>query len=247
MTPAVTSLWRFPIKSHGREEVKATALAAGEAMPFDRIWAVAHDRSDADGRSWVSCRNFSIGSKAERLGAITSHLDEASQTVTLHHPDLPDLTFRPDTEGQALIAWAGPLIPANRAQSARVVRGQTQAFTDTEIASVTLCNLASHRAVEAAVGHPLSPHRWRSNIWFDGPDAWAEFDWLGRDVQIGGAVLRPVERTERCLATHNNPDTGRRDADVLAALDTFGHRDFSVRAVVIRGGIVRAGDTVQVL
>jgi uncharacterized protein YcbX len=54
----VTSLWRHPIKSHGREDVASTTLIAGQTMPGDRVWAVAHEASKADGSEWVPCANF---------------------------------------------------------------------------------------------------------------------------------------------------------------------------------------------
>jgi uncharacterized protein YcbX len=119
-------------------------------------------------------------------------------------------------------------------------------MTDSDFPSVTLCNMASHRAVEQRVGQELSIHRWRGNIWIDGLAPWEEFEWLDRDVRIGGAVLRVTERTDRCAATTANPDTGKRDADTLAALRSWGHEDFSVRAQVIAGGSVALGDTVKV-
>ncbi|MBV2359884.1 MOSC domain-containing protein [Thalassococcus sp. CAU 1522] len=244
MTGRVTAIWRFPVKSHGREALDAVTLTAGQTLPWDRHWAVAHDQSDADGSQWVSCRNFSIGSKAPGLGAITARLDEATATVTLSHPEREDLTFRPDTEGDKLIAWAGGFIPENRAQSSRVVRGETRGFTDSDFPSVTLCNMSSHRAVEQRIGHKLSAHRWRGNLWFDGLAPWEEFDWVDREVQIGEAVLLVRERTARCLATHNNPETGQRDANVLEALDSWGHRDFSVLAEVVRSGRIAVGDQV---
>ncbi|MDJ0822650.1 MAG: MOSC N-terminal beta barrel domain-containing protein [Paracoccaceae bacterium] len=245
MTGRVTEIWRFPIKSHGREQVEAAQLTAGQTLPWDRVWAVAHDQSDADGSEWVSCAHFSRGSKAPLLGAISAKLDEATKTITLSHPDLPDLTFQPDSDPQALIDWAGPMIPDNRAQSARVVRGAQRGFTDSDFPSITLCNMSSHRAVSQRVGHPLSIHRWRGNIWMDGLAPWEEFDWIDHEVQIGDAVLIPRERTNRCLATHNNPDTGRRDDNILAALECWDHQDFSVRAEVLKGGMVRPGDTVR--
>ena len=245
-TGRVASLWRFPIKSHGREGLDAATLTAGQTLPWDRVWAVAHDRSRADGTEWVGCFNFSIGSKAPGLGAITAQLDPQARRITLRHPDLPELTFWPDDNPDALIAWAGPLIPENRAQSVRVVPAPGRGYTDSDFPSVTIGNLTSHRAVEQRLGQPLSIHRWRCNLWLDGLAPWAEFDWIGRDIHIGEAILRPRERTTRCLATHNNPDTGRRDHDVLGALDSWGHRDFTVRAEVIRGGAVRTGDPAEV-
>jgi uncharacterized protein YcbX len=74
-----------------------------------------------------------------------------------------------------------------------------------------------------------------------------EFEWIGKDVRVGSTLLRVRERTDRCLATTANPETGKRDVDVLKALDHWGHQDFSVRAEVIEGGEIRIGDTVEAL
>lgn len=243
----VTALWRHPIKSHGREVVGEVTLSAGKSMPWDRVWAVAHDAAKAEPGTWAACVNFSRVSKAPGLMAVTAQLDEASETITLSHPDLPDLTFRPDDDPAALISWTKPLVPQDRALPTHVVRLDGRGYTDSDFPSVTRCNHASHRAVEARMEQALSIHRWRGNIWFDSDAPWAEFDWMGRDIQVGDAVLRPRERTDRCLATTTNPDTGARDADTLKALQSFGHQDFSVRAEVIKGGTIRPEDVVMPL
>jgi uncharacterized protein YcbX len=246
MTGLVTSLWRHPVKSHGREGLASTTLVEGQTMPGDRVWAVAHEHSRADDSAWAPCVNFSRVAKAPALMAITARLDDESGKVTLSHPERTDLTLDPDRDGPALIDWVKPLVPADRAAAARIVRVPGRGMTDSDFPSVTLCNMASHRAVEQRLGHPLSIHRWRGNIWFDGLPLWEEFDWLDREVQIGEAVLRVRERTDRCAATTANPETGRRDADTLGTLATWGHQDFSVRAEVIRGGTINIGDVVQV-
>lgn len=240
----VDSLWRHPIKSHGREALTRVQLNTGEAMPWDRVWAVAHDASKAVSGEWSHCANFSRVSKAPGLMAVTAKLDESSGKLTLSHPHRPDLTFDPDSEPDTLIAWTTPLVPQDRALPNRILRLDGRGYTDSDFPSVTLCNHASHRAVEAQMGMTLSIHRWRGNIWFSSDSPWVEFDWIGKEVQIGDAVLHIRERTDRCLATTSNPETGKRDADTLAALDSFGHQDFSVRAEVIRGGLVTCGDTV---
>ncbi|ABG31091.1 MOSC domain-containing protein [Roseobacter denitrificans] len=243
----ITTLLRHPLKSHGREALQHTTLTAGQPMPFDRLWAVAHEASKADGSTWVPCANFSRVSKAPNLMAITCRLNEATGTLTLSHPDRPDLTFNPDTDTDAFIAWVSPLVPQDRALPERIIKLAGRGFTDSDFPSVTLCNHASHRAVEAELKQPLSIHRWRGNIWFETDTPWIEFDWLGKDVRIGDCILTVRERTDRCLATTANPDTGMRDADTLAALDTWGHQDFSVRAEVKHGGTIRVGDQIEVL
>lgn len=245
MRGTVTSIWRHPIKSHGREALDEVTVSPGQTMPGDRVWAVAHELSRADGSEWVSCANFSRVAKAPELMAMTARLLDGK--VRLSHPKRPDLEFDPDTQAAAFLDWVKPLMPADRAASARIIRVPGRGMTDSDFPSVTLCNMASHRAVEQKLGRDLSIHRWRGNIWFDGLPVWEEFDWLDREVQIGEAVFLVRERTDRCAATTTNPETGIRDADTLGTLETWGHRDFSVRAEVVRGGLIRIGDKVEML
>ncbi|MEL7133784.1 MAG: MOSC N-terminal beta barrel domain-containing protein [Pseudomonadota bacterium] len=243
----VTQLWRHPIKSLGRERIAKTELVAGQSMPWDRIWAVAHDATKAEPGAWASCHSFSRVSQAPALMAVTARLNEKTETLTLSHPDQPDLTIRPDEAGADIATWMTTLVPDNRAQPSHVLRLDGRGYTDSDFPSVTLCNHASHRAVEERMDKALSIHRWRGNIWFESDAPWIEFDWMNRDIQVGDAILRPRERTDRCVATSSNPDTGQRDANTLNALDSFGHRDFSVRCEIIRGGLVRQDDVVMPL
>lgn len=250
MTHTVTDIWRHPIKSHGREALDSVTLVAGQTMPGDRVWAVAHEASKADGSAWAPCANFSRGAKAPALMAINARFDDDTGRVTLTHPDRPSLTFAPDSADDlpAFLEWVQPLMPQDRAASARILRVPDRGMTDTDYPSVTLCNWASHRAVEQAIGHALSPQRWRGNIWFDLGTAWAENDLIGREIRIGDALFKVRERVQRCLATTANPETGVRDADTLKTLNThFGHQDFSIYAEVLHGGRLAIGDTVEVL
>ncbi|MTI03197.1 MOSC domain-containing protein [Roseibium sp. RKSG952] len=245
MTGAITSIWRHPIKSHGRESLDDVTLIPGQTMPGDRVWAVAHEASKADGSEWVPCANFSRGAKAPQLMAISARLE--GDTVTLSHPKQPDLSFDPDTQQDMFLNWVTPLMPADRAASARIIRAPGRGMTDSDFPSISLCNMASHRAVEQKLGQNLSINRWRGNIWFDGLPLWEEFDWPGRDIRIGETLLRVRERITRCLATTANPETGERDADTLGALRAWEHQDFGVYAEVIEGGKIEIGNKVEVI
>ncbi len=94
----VAALWRHPIKSHGREEIKTVTLVAGQTMPWDRHWAVTHNASkiNANNPAWVICRNFMIGASTPGLAGIWAELDTETATVTLRHDMLGHFTFRPD-------------------------------------------------------------------------------------------------------------------------------------------------------
>ncbi len=249
MPGAVTQLWRHPIKSHGREALERVSLVAGQAMPWDRFWAVQHDQSNHDGEGWAECMNFMIGTRTPGLAGLWAQLDESTKQITLRHDTLGELTFRPDDylEASQFLAWVAPVIPENRAQPRRVVSAGTRGMTDSDFPSVSIMNESSHRAVSQKLGRPLEAERWRGNIWFDGLAPWEEFDWIGKTLRIGGAVLKVHERIERCMHTTANPKTGKRDADTLGALqDGWDHQDFGVYAEVIQGGPVALGDKVEV-
>jgi len=245
MTGSVSHIWRHPIKSHGHEAIQSVDLTPGHTMPGDRVWAVAHEASKADGSEWAPCANFSRGAKAPELMAIAARL--TGDTVTVDHPQRPSLTFKPDTQQDEFLDWVKPLMPADRAASARIVRAPGRGMTDSDFPSISLCNLASHRAVEQKLGMQLSPIRWRGNIWFDGLPLWEEFDWLDREVQIGGTVLRVRERITRCIATTANPETGKRDADTLGALEDWGHQAFDLYFELVRAGTIQIAGPVNML
>jgi uncharacterized protein YcbX len=215
-------------------------------MPWDRCWAVAHEASPADGSAWVPCVNFSRGSKAPKLMAINAKLDETAQTLTLSHPDRKGFTFQPDDIRQlsGFLAWIRPLMPSDRAQSARIIRLQDRGFTDTDFASISINSHASLRALSERVGLPLSPLRWRGNIWLDDLEPWAEHNWVGQQFRIGTVQFEGVEPIVRCLATTANPQTGKRDADTLGALnDGWNHQNFGLYAHVIESGEISIEDS----
>ncbi len=248
MTATLAHIARHPIKSHGREDLASVILTPGEGLPFDRHWAVAHDAAKLV-PGWNACVNFARGAKAPALMAVSAQLDEAAATVTLMHPEKPDLTFKPDDAADLarFLDWVGPLNPPDRAQPVQIVAAGC-AMTDTDYPSVAIFGLASNAALSGVLGQDLSPHRWRGNLWINGTAPWAEFDWVGKRVQIGTAILDVTERITRCRATMANPATGVIDADTLGALNTtFGHQDFGVYARVVAGGKVAVGDGVNIL
>ena len=245
MTARIESIWRYPIKAHGAERIGATDVTAGRTLPWDRVWAVAHEASRFDGSDWVHCANFTRGAKVASLMAITSRLDEASGRITLNHPDLGEAAFDPETDSDAFVAWVMPLMPADRAAPARLVSLPNRGMTDTPFPSIALIGASSLRALSGKVGRPLDRRRFRANFWIDGLGPWEEFEWVGRRIEIGGIPFDVEQRITRCLAIAANPETGRRDADPLGALeDGWGHTDIGVYLTAAGSGRIAEGDIV---
>jgi uncharacterized protein YcbX len=253
MTARVAQIWRHPIKAHGREALAAAELTAGQALPWDRAWAVAHEAARLDGAApgWAPCANFSRGAKAPQLQAIDARLDEAARRIHLTHPARPPISFAPDEAEEAarFIDWLRPLAPPGRAAPARLVAAAPgRGMTDSPFASVALLNLASNAEVGARLGRELDLGRWRGNLILDGLPAWEEFAWVGRRLRLGTGEAVVRQRITRCLATAANPATGDRDADTLGALQSgWGHQDFGVYLEITASGRVAVGDSVALL
>ncbi len=246
----LANIWRHPIKSHGREAVSRVGLTKGDTMPWDRVWAVAHEASkfDRDTRVWVPYSNFVLGSKAPELQAISASVDEASGVITLSHPAATAIAVNPDLPADAarLVAWSAAFVPPNRAAPAYVAKA-VRGMTDTTFASLSILSLSSLSDLSARADQELSMGRFRGNLWVDGWDAWAEFALIGREISLGDARFLLRERIKRCSATAANPATGKLDFDTPAFLESqFGHRDFGIYAEVVQSGEIAVGDAVIV-
>jgi len=248
----VAALWRHPIKSHGREEIKTVTLVAGQTMPWDRHWAVTHNASkiNANNPAWVICRNFMIGASTPGLAGIWAELDTETATVTLRHDMLGHFTFRPDDAADlaGFLAWVLPLCPADKYQPAGIAKVAGRGMTDTDYPSISIMTQASHKAAEDHLGAPLEQARWRGNIWLDGADAWEEMYWVGRSLRIGDAEFAVRGPIKRCMATAANPHTGLRDTDILGTLRSgWDHQNFGIYATVTKGGKITTNDNVEVI
>lgn len=247
----ISHLFRHPIKGHGVEAVRETRFAPGETMPWDRVWAIAHDaaRVTPGATDWVPCANFARGARTPDLMAIRSRVDEAKGTVTLTHPRMPALTVDPDLPEDAarLVGWAREIADPDRALPAFVVR-PTRGMTDSAFPSIAILNRATLADFEARAGAPLAMERFRGNLWLEDLAPWAEFEMIGRELRLGAATVLVRERITRCRATSASPETGRIDVDTLGLLQAnWGHRDFGIYAEVVSGGRVAVGDIAEIL
>ena len=252
MTGRLAQIWRHPVKAHGRERIDMAELEPGRALPWDRVWAVAHERScfDVDRPSWNPPGDFSRGASSPRLQQIECMTDPGFRTITFFHPDRPDLTIDPHDHGGGceFIQWVMPISLGAKLLPSRFVRAPEEAMTDTGYQSISLINLASHAALAAHLGQELSPLRWRGNFLVDGLEAWEELGWIGKRLRLGEAEFEVAEPIGRCRMTEANPETGQRDTETLRGLrDGFGHQNCGVYLKVTKGGHIEEGMEFEVL
>ncbi|MFL5289371.1 MAG: MOSC domain-containing protein [Rhodopila sp.] len=245
-------LYRYPVKGLTAEALDQAEVESGGAIPWDRAFALAQGDSGFDPANpvWLPKYNFMCLMKNARAALLFSTFDPGSRCLRIRAPDGSEVEANVMTAaGRArvaafLVAYLGE--EARGEPSFHYVPGHV--FGDQRKPVVSLNNLASLKDFEAKVGTRRHRRRFRANIWFSGAPAWAERAWIGREIQVGGALLRVVKGTTRCPATQVNPETGERDADPVAELQSlYGHIELGIHAEVIDGGRFAVGDAMELL
>ncbi len=243
MTATLAQIWRHPVKAIGREALDRVDLTAGDWLPDDRVWAVAHERSKLSGGGWEKKVNFLRGVTDPALMAVTSRLDVSGE-ITMTHPEAGSITFHPERDPETFVDWIGGIWSSDLPAPTGLYRATDAHLTDVPDPWISIASLASNRALGQRMSVELSPDRWRANLWLDGLAPWEEKEWVGKTLMIGEVRFRVTCEITRCKATMANPATGKRDADTLGALSELGHQEFGLYAEVIDGGTVAVGNTV---
>lgn len=247
MTARLARIRRHPIKSLGGEDLDRADLSSSRRLPGDREFAVlteSGERHAGDGQPdvWLPKSCFVRGAAAPALQAIRGGWQDGR--IRLTHPDLPPLTFDPETEGAALTGWLRPLWPADQPAATRLVRG-AGIWTDDRAPYVSILSLSSLAALERELGRTLGILRWRGNLWIDGWAPWAERELIGQVIRIGAVELRVAQHIPRCSVPNADPDTGHDDVDMLAELAArHGHTDFGIFAQVVTAGTIAIGERI---
>jgi uncharacterized protein len=196
MTATVAAIYRYPVKGLSAESLDSVALIPGECLPHDRRFAIALGSTlfDPQRPEWLSKIHFVMLMRDEKLAQLQTRFDAESGVLTIAEDGRRLLRERmTETEGRRLVAefftdFLGPAVNG----PLRVVEAPGHAFADarrkpnaTTDKYVSLINRASIAALEAAMGVPVDPLRFRANVYFDGASAWSEHDWIDSEIVLG--------------------------------------------------------------
>jgi uncharacterized protein YcbX len=247
-TGALAGLCRHPVKGFTPEPLTAVELAPGAGFPFDRLWAVENGPSgfDPQAPAFIAKQKFTVLANLPQVAGASTRYDEAGGVLHASAEGLAPFAGRLDEAAgrAAFAAWLGDWLGEAARGPLKVLRAPGEhRFTDHPQGQVSLINLASVRDLAQRMGAELDPLRFRANLYVEGWPAWAENDWAGATLKLGPLRARVLKSIVRCAATHVNPRTATRDADVTRALfDNYGHMLCGLYLNVLVAGRLALGD-----
>ena len=248
--PHIAALYRYPVKGLSAEPLESIRLSAGGGIPGDRAYAIENGPSGFDPAApkFLPKANFLMLMRNERLASFATRFDQESRVLTIARDGKTLAEGNLDTEAgrRAIEAFFAAHMADDLRGPPKVLSAPGYSFDDCGTPLLSLINLASLQDLEAHVGAPVHPLRFRGNLYAEGLPAWREFDLVGKKIRVGGVTLEASERINRCAATNVNPETAARDLAVPRTLMTdYGHADCGIYLNVIEGGEIGLGDAIS--
>jgi len=250
MTLEITRLCRYPVKGLNAESLDRVAVTAGEGLPDDRRFALAHGATgfDVSAPAWMPKHNFLMLAKNERLARLRAHYDGATGMLAIERDGKQ--VVRADigaATGRMLVEQFFAAYMAGETRgNPKLVEAPGHMFSDTARKVVSIIGIGSIADIERVARAPVDPLRFRANLYFSGGRAWEEFDWIDRELVVGTTRLKVLKRIDRCAATTVNPATATRDMNIPRLLqDGFRHIDCGVYAEVLVDGAMAVGDRIE--
>lgn len=230
MVPArVVALARYPVKSLLGEQVTHLSLDR-RGVVGDRVWSLR----TAEGKigSGKNTRRFAA---VPGLLTVRARDDEGQLVITLPDGSTCRAADADDASERLSRLLGQPLTLA--------IETNVSHFDD---GPVSLLGSASVVAVSHEHGEHVDPARFRANIVVETDAAFAEQEWIGRQVQIGTTLLAVTMASPRCVMVEAATFDVPTQPGILSAVGRVNRARLGVVATVIREGIISIGDTLDV-
>lgn len=245
----IASIHRYPVKGLSPEPLARALLRAGRTLEADRRYAIENGPSgfDAADPQHFPKIKFLMLMRNERLAALHTQYDDLSHVLTIRADGAE--VARGDLEtfqGRAVIErYFEDHFAEELHGPPKILSADGHSFSDVANKVVSIINLASVAAIGEILGASVHPLRFRANLYVRGWPAWHEFSLLDTTLTIGDARLKVVKRIKRCAATNVDPQTAIRDFNIPQTLmQSYGHSDCGVYAVVTADGDIAVGDAI---
>ena len=256
----VESVWRYPVKSMRGEEIDE--IFAGYAGVYgDRLFAFESSANNKgfpfftgrDQRQMIRYRaRFRHPEKARRP-ANWSEAQKLSPTITPISASTDDLMIDVETpDGKSFAVYDAALIEHLRANTdgkyELTLLRSDKALND--CCPLSIFGVQSAKKLGDETGVNVDKRRFRANVYLDlnSGDGFAEDGLVGKSLRIGSkVVVQVLQRDARCMMITLDPDTAEKSPAILKAVAQAHEGMAGVYAAVLSEGVIRRGDTVEIV
>ena len=248
MSIITKNIYRYPVKGLTAESLQDAALTPGQGLKSDRRFALTLGTTPNVGATtaWMPKIAFLNLMKNEKLARLTAKFNDSSGSLSIERGGKIVVRGNITTPiGRAMIEefFSAYLINEAQGRPKLVESEQNSTLSDHSNAVISIINLASLRDLERVAGTKINPIRFRANIYIEGMEPWAEFNWVNKNILLGSASLKITKRIDRCAAINVDPETGIRSLNLLKDLKRgFGHICMGVYACVDKAGRIATND-----
>src|SRR5579862_8669134 len=169
---SIQGIYRYPVKGLSAERLDRAALAPGETLAGDRRYAIENGPSGFDpaAPAYLPKQRFLMLMRNERLAELRTDYDEANHTLMIAWQGRQNVRgdLRTKDGRLAVEAFFRRFMPKDLRGPPKVLVGENHSFSDVAKKVVSIINLASVAAVEAAAGAAVNPLRFRGNVYVSG-------------------------------------------------------------------------------
>lgn len=256
----VESLWRYPVKSMGGEELAESFLGFA-GVYGDRCYAFKSSAA----RKGFPYLNANVQQQMLLYRPRFRHPERASKPPNLAeamsiapgvnpaNAEAGELTLDVLTPSGEVVAVDDPALIAMLREGLRGEHQLTLVRSDralTDCRPLSLISLQTVRRIGEELGGPVDKRRFRSNVYIDlaSGHGFAEDELVGRRLRLGPkAEVSVLERDPRCKMISLDPDTGEHDPEVLRRVAQEHGAFAGVYCAVLVEGVVSAGDSVELV
>lgn len=225
----VVGLWRYPVKSMAPEPLTEIDVS-WHGFAGDRRWAFIREEAPRSGFPWLTIRE-----RADMSHYVPTFADPAQ-------PDRSSVIVR--TPSGASYDVLDPSLAAELYPSgARVIKQNRGVFDTFPLSLITTQSIA---ALGDQVGTRLEVERFRPNILVEASARapFAEDEWVGCVLRIGGMRMRIDKRDGRCSIITIDPLTGARNLEILRMVTRDRGSCIGVYGSTVQPGRVAVGESV---
>ena len=254
----ISSLWRYPVKSMRGEDMEE--LFAGYPGVYgDRLFAFQSSAAPK-GFPYFTGRDQR---QMIRYRARFRHPDKAARPVNLLEAEgngaaplsanAEELMIDVETPDGALFAINDPALLDHLRAGLDGKHELTLLRSDRSIVDcgpLSLCSIQTARKLAEESGCPVDKRPFRANVYLDLPsfDAFAEDEFVGRRLRLGSkTVITILKRDSRCMMITLDPDTAEKTPAILKTVAQSHEGKAGLYAAVLTEGMIRQGDTVELL